>query len=198
MVSEVLKTSGTFDAADPDNPTSPPQGNMSGHGVGIISGNYGKYFCEEHGYIIGIMSVMPKTAYMQGIEKHWLKYEDPTQIYFSNFAHIGEQGIEPREVYAWDHATMTDPFGYVPRYAEYKYMNNRVAGDFRTSLVHWHAARRFSNPPELNQEFIECDAPLDDINRIFAVVDPTQDKLYAHVLNKISALRGMPKYGTPI
>lgn len=195
MVSEVLNTSGF------DNGTEAlPQGNMSGHGVGVVSGGkYGKYFCQEHGYIMCIMSITPRSAYMQGIEKHWLKYEDPTQIYFDSFAHIGEQEIVRRELYAWEvPAIGAETFGYIPRYAEYKYMNSRVAGDFRTSLLHWHSARRFSNNPLLNQDFIEVQAPVNDLDRIFAVTDPDIDKFYCHVLHKIKAVRAMAKYGTPI
>lgn len=194
VVSEVLNTTGDTGASSPL-----PQGNMSGHGVSVTSGSYGKYFCQEHGYIIGILSVIPRTAYMQGIEKHWLKYEDPTQIYFDTFAHIGEQEILNRELYAWEGAVVgAETFGYIPRYAEYKYMVSRVAGDFRTTLLHWHNARRFSNPPQLNQDFIEVDAPVNDMDRIFAVVSPDIDKFYIHVLHKIKAIRAMPKYGNPI
>lgn len=194
MISEVLNTTGDTGAADPV-----PQGNMSGHGVSVTEGYSASYFCQEHGYIIGIMSILPRSAYMQGIDKHWLKYDDPTQIYFSAFAHIGEQEILKRELFAWQGAAVgAETFGYIPRYAEYKHMSSRVAGDFRTTLVHWHSARRFSNPPELNQAFIEVDAPVNDLDRIFAVTDPDIDKMYCHVLHKIKATRAMPKYGNPI
>ena len=50
-----------------------PQGNMAGHGVSVGSSNYVSYKCEEHGYIIGLCTVMPKTAYQQGIPKHFNK-----------------------------------------------------------------------------------------------------------------------------
>jgi len=188
VVSEVLNTTGTDDL---------PQGNMSGHAVSVTSGQYGSYFCEEHGYIIGIMSVLPRTAYTSGTPKHFLKYEDPTQIYFPAFAHIGEQEVESREIYGYQTAAV-NPFGYVPRYAEYKYMNSRVCGDFLTTLAHWHDARRFSNAPLLNQQFIEATPATNDLNRIFAVLADDTDHLYCHVLNKIGATRPMPKYGTPI
>lgn len=193
IVSEVLST------AQVNGDTEDiPQGNMTGHGVSVTSGKYGKYFCQEHGWIIGIMSILPRSAYMQGIDRHWLKFQDPTQVYFDAFAHIGEQEIQQRELYAWEGGDGDDTFGYIPRYAEYKYMNSRVAGDFRTTLVHWHSARRFSNPPQLNQDFVEVSAPINDLNRIFAVTDEEVDKFYCHVLHKIRAIRGMPKYGNPI
>ena len=54
---------------------------MAGHGISVSSGNYGSYNVEEHGYIIGIMSVMPKTAYQQGIPKTYLK-NDPLDYFW--------------------------------------------------------------------------------------------------------------------
>lgn len=183
-ISEIVNTTGEVDGL--------PQGNMAGHGVGVTSGRYGKYFCEEHGYIMGIMSVMPMTAYQQGIPKHFIKTEHPTQLYWPSFANIGEQEILRKEVYA-DSTDPEDTFGYVPRYAEYKFENNRVAGDFRSTLNFWHAGRIFETEPQLNEDFIVSD-PTD---RIFAVQDET-DNLWVNVLNKVKAVRPMPKFGTPM
>ena len=169
-----------------------PQGNLAGHAISVTSGNYGKYFCEEHGYIVGIMSVMPKTAYMNGIPKHFLKITDKFEIYWPEFANIGEQAIINSEVH-WDHATPQDTFGYIPRYAEYKFINSRIAGDFASSLNYWTMARNLDSSVALNQEFIEC-TPTEDI---FAVTDPDVDKLYSHIYHKIRAVRPMPFYGNP-
>lgn len=185
VISEVLNTSGTQDQL--------PQGNMAGHGISVSSGNSGSYYCEEHGYIIGVMTVMPKTAYQQGIPRTFLKL-DPLDFYWPSFANIGEQEVQVQELYAYT-PNQTDTFGYVPRYAEYKYMPSRVAGDFRTSLDYWHLGRIFGSEPTLSQEFIECTPQ--ETDRIFAVTDPDAQKLYCHVLNKIKAVRPMPKYGTP-
>jgi len=184
IISEVLNTTGTNDS---------PQGGMAGHGISVQQGKYGSYFCEEHGMIMGIMSIMPKTAYMQGIPKHFLKNTDPFQYYWPAFANIGEQEVSPTELYAYQD-NQDEVFGYVPRYAEYKFVNNRVAGDFASSLDFWHLARIFGSIPNLNQTFIE--ATPGAVNRIFAVQDGV-DSILAHVLHKISAVRSMPKFGTP-
>jgi len=184
VISEVLQT-GQSD--------STPQGNMAGHGISVTSGRAGSYFCEEHGYIIGIMSVMPKTAYQQGIPKTYLK-NDPLDYFWPSFANIGEQPVTKNEIYAYT-SNANDTFGYVPRYAEYKYMPSRVAGEFRTSkLDFWHLGRIFDTEPNLNQTFVECNPT----TRVFAVEDVEGDHLYCHVLNKIRAIRPMPKYGTPM
>ena len=184
VVSEVLNTTGQDGGL--------PQGNMAGHGISVTSGKSGSYYCEEHGYIIGIMSVMPKTAYQQGIPRTFLK-TDSLDYFWPTFANIGEQEVAKQELYAYT-ANANDTFGYVPRYAEYKYMPSRVAGEFRTSLNYWHLGRIFATEPSLNSDFIECDPT----KRIFAVEDPETDVLYCHVLNKIKAVRPMPKYGTPM
>jgi hypothetical protein len=183
IISEVLNTSATAEEA---------QGNMAGHGVAVSTGKYGNYFCEEHGYIIGIMSVMPQPAYQQGIPKTYLK-TDPLDFFWPSFAHIGEQPVTNNELYAYT-ATAEDTFGYVPRYAEYKYQPSRVAGDFRTVLDYWHLGRIFATQPALNQAFIECDP--DQVERIFAVQDG-EDNLYCQIMHKIKAVRPMPKFGTP-
>lgn len=182
VISEVLNTTGTNDA---------PQGDMSGHGVSVVNGNKDSYYCEEHGYIIGIMSILPKPAYFQGINRTFLRRE-PTDFYFSSFANIGEQEVITRELYAYN-TQSENPFGYIPRYAEYRYMENRVCGDFRTTFEDWHHARKFAQTPTLSAPFIVCDPD----KRIFAVEDPTIQTLYCQVYNKVMSMRPIPKYGTP-
>ena len=183
IISEVLNTSAT---------ANEPQGNMAGHGVAVSTGKYGNYFCEEHGYIIGIMSVMPQPAYQQGIPKTYLK-TDPLDFFWPSFAHIGEQPVQNNELFAYT-ATGEDTFGYVPRYAEYKYQASRVAADFRNLLDYWHLGRKFATQPALNQAFIECTPQ--QVERIFAVQDG-EDNLYCQIMHKIKAVRPMPKFGTP-
>lgn len=184
VISEVLNTTGIDGEL--------PQGNMAGHGISVAGGNNGSYFAEEHGFIIGIMSVLPKAGYSQGIPKHFLK-SHPLDYYWPSFANIGEQPIEQQELYAYT-ANAENTFAYTPRYAEYKYLQNRIAGDFRTSLNYWTLSREFATEPNLNQSFIECKP--DDTLRIFAVQDGT-DPIYCQVVNKIYARRKMPVYGTP-
>lgn len=182
IISEVLNNTGTEDA---------PQGAMAGHGVSVQQGSYGSYFVKEHGWIIGIMSVMPKTAYQQGIPKHFLKFTDKYQHYWPEFANIGEQEILNKEIFAYQGSASEEVFGYTPRYSEYKYVNNAVTGAMRDSMAVWHDGRIFTTAPALNAAFIEC-VPS---NRIFAVDAP--GTMIAHVLSKVYASRLMPKFGTP-
>jgi hypothetical protein len=190
VISEIVNTTGQVN--QPGEDSGLPQGNMAGHGMSVSSGRSGTYYCEEHGYIIGIMSIMPKTAYQQGIPKTYLK-NDTLDYYWPSFANIGEQPVTNDEIYAYT-SSGQQTFGYVPRYAEYKYMPSRVAGEFRNSLDYWHLGRKFTSLPALNKAFVECDAT----KRIFAVNNSGTNSLYCHVLNKIKAVRPMPKFGTPM
>lgn len=189
MISEVLQTSQTTTGTG-----ASAQATMAGHGLATTSGRLINYKCKEHGYIIGIMSVMPKTAYQQGIPRHYLK-DDRMRYYWPSFAHLGEQEVLNKELYfAVGDGDNDKTFGYVPRYAEYKFNPSRVAGEFRTSLAFWHMGRIFSARPNLNSSFIEADPT----PRIFAVTAGNNNKIYAHVFHKITAIRPMPKFGTPM
>lgn len=187
-ISEVLQTSET-------NSSVTPQGNMAGHAISVGQGKPVTHYAEEHGYIIGLMSVMPKTAYQNGIPRHLTRF-DKYDYYWPTFAHIGEQGILNKEVYVSADADEQDEvWGYTPRYSEYKFINDSVHGDFRTSLGFWHMGRKFANLPPLNNDFIQMDFL--EVNRIFAVQGQPNANLWAHVLNEVKAKRKMPVFGNP-
>lgn len=183
-ISEVLQTS--------ESGAETPQGNMAGHGVGVVASKYGNYYCEEHGYIMGIMSVMPKSGYFQGIDRHWLMINDPTEFPWPSFANLGEQPVLNAEVFAWT-AAWDDTFGYNPRYSEWKYMNNRSVQEFNTSLLFWTLDREFDDVPPLDAEFVSADVS----DRIFAASEELVDSVLAYVHHNISVVRALPKYGTP-
>ncbi|WNK13895.1 MAG: major capsid protein [Microvirus sp.] len=185
MISEVLAN---FESAET------AQGKMAGHGVSIGNQSGFKYTADEHGYIVGILSVLPRTCYMQGINRMFFK-ENKFDFYFPEFAHIGEQPIFGKEIY-WDKGNVGNDtvFGYQSRFADYKYTPDSVHGEFRTNLEYWHLARKFANRPQLNHSFTEC---VPD-TRIFAVQDEATQKLWIQLYNNIQAIRPMPVYGTPI
>ena len=158
---------------------------------------------EEHGWIIGILSVIPEAAYMQGMPRKFLK-RDKFDFAWPLLANLGEQEIQSQELYFDASATAEtneQGFGYAPRYSEYKFGAGQVHGDFRTSLVDFHGTRIFDSRPALNTEFVEVDAAKDGndgLNRIFAVQSGMVDHLWVYLYNDIKVRRCLPKYGTPI
>lgn len=185
-VSEVLQTSSTDETS--------PQANMAGHGISAsVNHGFTRYF-EEHGYIIGIMSVMPRTGYQQGVPRDFRKF-DNMDFYFPEFAHLGEQEIKNEELYLNQYdADNSGTFGYTPRYAEYKYSLNEAHGDFRGNMAFWHLNRIFTEKPNLNTTFVECNPS----NRVFATAETSDDKYWIQLYQDVKALRLMPKYGTPM
>ena len=184
-ISEVLQTSST-DAET-------PQGNMAGHGVGVVSGYKGHYKVYEHGYIICMNSIIPRTAYQQGINKTWLRTEDPVDYYLPDMANIGEQTVKNREIFAFQGAASDDDFGYQARFGEYKTMPSFVTGQMRTTYNFWQHGRIFATPPALNATFINCTPDY----RVFAVTDEDEDHYFVHIYHQLKVVRKMPKFGTP-
>lgn len=183
VISEVLQQSQS---------DTTPQGTMSGHGINYGTSHEFSRSFEEHGYIIGIISVMPKTAYQDGLPKHFQKF-DKFDYFWASFAHLGEQPVYKKELYV-NSEDGDEVFGYVPRYSEYKYIPSTVHGDFRGNLNFWHMGRIFDAEPNLNSDFITCD--FETINRAFAVQDGTHN-LWCHLYQKVKAIRPVPVYSTP-
>jgi len=192
-ISEVLNTAGLTSETEGGN----VQGAMSGHGISAGAGNGFRKKFEEHGIILGIMSVLPRTTYQDGVNRYWRK-NDKFDFYWPSFANLGEQEVLNSELF-FDHQTVEanqlkdKTFGYQSRYSEYKYQNSSVHGDFRDNLDYWHMGRKFTAMPVLNNNFVESDPT----QRIFAVEDEEEHKLYSQIYNRISALRKMPYFGTP-
>lgn len=196
VFSEVLNTTGMLkynnpDTGQPDDMGS-PQGTMTGHGIAAANGKMGTYYATEHGWIIGVLFITPKTTYQQGIPKKFLK-EDREDFFTPELAQIGEQAVTNQEVYSYT-ATKTNTFGYLPAYYEYRASQSRVAGDFRTTLNFWHLGRIFATQPALNQAFMEV--TYDATKRIFAVQDGS-DTFWMHILHKLDTIRPVNKFGTP-
>lgn len=187
VISEVLQTSAT-DATS-------PQANMAGHGISVQQTHQFKKHFSEHGYVIGIMSIMPRTAYFQGQHRMWNR-ETKYDWYLPVFAHLGEQAVLNQEIYAqkpgavgFDQNKKT--FGFTPRYQEYRKIPSTVHGEFRSTLDFWHLARKFDSLPALNGEFVACNASM----RPFAVTD--EDNCWVQVGHILKAIRPIPKYGNP-
>ena len=188
VVSDVLQTSATDQTS--------PQANQAGVGGSIGRTASFKRWFEEHGYVIGIMSILPDASYQQGMPRQYMKF-DRYDHYWPQFANLGEQDVRPSELYysPGDSLTYDDEiaFGYNPRYSEYKYIPSTVHGDFRENLKFWHLGRIFDERPGLNGDFIEA-KPRNDV---FAVTEEKTHHFLFNIQHHLRAIRPMPYYGTP-
>lgn len=179
--SEVLQTG-------PGEDTGSDVGALKGHGIAGVRSNRYRRFFEEHGYVFTLVSVLPKTMYMNGIQRSYnRRFKD--DFWQKEFEHIGQQVVTNREVYA-THASPDATFGYQDRYDEYRRAESGVAGEFRTTLNYWHLARDFSSAPALNETFVKA-VPTE---RVFAV--NSADVLWVMARHNIQARRMLAKTGT--
>lgn len=168
---------------------SDPVGEMRGHGISAMRSNRYRRFFEEHGYIVSVMSVRPKTIYAQGLARHWNR-RIKEDFFQKELQHIGQQEVLNKEVYA-SHSSPDDVFGFQDRYDEYRRTESSVAGEFRTSILdYWHFARVFANDPALNSSFVTC-VPTE---RTFA--SQINDTLYVMANHSIQARRLLARTGT--
>lgn len=167
------------------------------------SNNKIRTYCDEHGYIIGIMCVFPEPVYSQMLPKHFIKTESPLDFYFPEFGHIGMQPITYNEVTPLEVAssdavnntdTINDVFGYQRAWADYLANNDQVHGDFRTSLSEYVVSRVFNDKPELGHDFIAINS--DEIDDVFVVTDDS-DKMLGELRFDVRAKRPIPRYGIP-
>ena len=183
IISEVLQTSSTD--------VTTPQGNMAGHAMGLSSSFCGKYSATEYGLIIGIMSVMPKPSYQQGIDRQWLR-RTTYDFFFPEFVNLSEQAVLNAEIYASAvEKDNLDIFGYQGRYNEMRVKSNMVCSQMRDTFDYWHLGRQFSSLPVLNDEFIECIPS----KRIFA--SESEPGLIVSFGNVIKAFRPLPLMPEP-
>jgi len=190
IISEVLSTVPTDLGGE-------AQGTLAGHGITADRNFAGSYKVKEFGLIMGIMSVMPRSAYQQGINRQWLR-RTKYDFYFPEFAHLSEQGIEQAEIYATGVAAEnTTLFGYQGKYDEMRVKQNMVANWMRTnatiSFDYWHLARAFESAPILDETFISTEGNIR--KDIFAV--PSEPGLIVNFANKIRAVRPMPAASDP-
>lgn len=194
-ISEVLQTSASTENSD--------LGDMAGHGISAGTSKQFRRFFEEHGFIIGILSIMPKTSYMNGTARVFRKF-DKFDYAFPEFANLGEQAVYNSEIYqVSDNSGTADimyndrTFGYQSRYAEYKYVPNTVHGDLRTEAFSpWTLVRSFDHPPVLTGQFVSADSNNNDLGRIFPVTDSDTQFIF-QCFHNLKAVRMLPKFAIP-
>lgn len=172
-----------------------PQGNLAAYGVASDSFHGFTKSFTEHGVIVGLVSVRADLTYQQGINRMFSR-EGRFDYYYPVFAHLGEQAILNKEIYAQGTEDDEGVFGYQERYAEMRYYPSVITGKLRStyaqSLDVWHLAQKFESLPTLSSEFIQENPPID---RVIAVQDEPQFILDAYF--DLKTVRPMPLYGTP-
>lgn len=174
-----------------------PQGNLAAYGLASSTAakhGFTKSFVE-HGIIIGLLNVRADLTYQQGIPRMFSR-RTRFDFYWPVLAHLGEQAILNKEIYAQGTSADDDVFGYQERYAEYRYFPSMITGKLRStdpqSLDVWHLSQKFDNLPTLSAQFIEDNPP---VSRILAVQNEPQFIIDSYI--EMKCARPMPVYGVP-
>ena len=175
--------------------TTTPQGNLSGYATtGFMGHRFNKSF-TEHSVLIGMACVFADLTYQQGLPRHFSR-QTKFDFYWPALAHLGEQSILNKEIYAQGNATDDLVFGYQERYAEYRYKPSYITGQMRSnfaqSLDTWHLAQDFGSLPALNSSFIEENPPVDRVTAVASYPNMVLDMYF-----KLKCARPMPTYGVP-
>lgn len=180
-------------------------GTKYGQGMTADVNNLGTYYASEFGVMMIVAFLRPKTSYMQGINRQWLK-NNTFDFFNPLFTALGEQEVLNEEIFAksGDSDPLTDKnsnrsiWGYEARYNEMRYNADLVTGKMRpakqtgeASFDYWHLGRYFDQLPNLNGEFLKCNPD----KRIFQATDEVG--FICHIGNRIKALRPLPYMAVP-
>lgn len=193
MVNQISQTTPTENS---------PLGDYAGQASGIGTGQTINEYFDEHGFVIGILSVVPVPNYSQLLPKHFTK-RDAFDYYFPQFGHIGMQPIKYNEicpVQAYQDSTeqnnvLDETFGYQRAWYDYLASTDEVHGEFRTTLRNFVLNRTFDIKPELSKEFLTVDPK--QLNDVFAIQDENYDKIMGQIYFDVKAKRPIPLYGIP-
>lgn len=191
----IAQTSGTGATGE-----ETPQGNLAAFTQAHGTGHKFAYAATEHGYLIGLANVRTDLTYQQGIRRHWSR-QTRYDFYFPAFAHLGEQAVLQKEIYALGTVADITAFGYQERWGEMRYTPNEITGMFRSNATGtidvWHYAEDFNTPPALNNTFIR-DPSQATFGRSLAVgALANGQQILMDILHQVQATRPMPTYSVP-
>ena len=196
-------------------------GSYAGKGIGDnVANGLVSYTSDEFGMLIIVSTIIPKTAYYQGMDRctfHVSRFD----FYTPEFDNLGTQAIATRELYVpihqlddGDEATGINydraVFGFTPRFAEYKKGYDNITGDLvlrsknvglegwtlMRDVSHYFDPRNGSAYADVvhDQDFVEADDAW-QYNRIFYTTDQQEDKFYIiHNFNIQSRFPGKTLY----
>lgn len=158
-------------------------------------------YCEEHGCIIGLMSIIPDVAYATGVSREHSRL-DQFDFPFPEFATLGMDAVYDTELMQRSITNEADGqemysivFGYQGRYYDRKCRHSKEHGELLDSMDMYTFSRRFysykeDTIPKLNERFVHCHPKLD----MFVVDNELSDYFRFDVFNKVRASLQLPLY----
>lgn len=185
VFSEVLQTSQTSDTS--------PLATLGGHGItgGVNRPIHIKVI--EHGFLMSIMHVMPRSQFQNIIPKYLLRksrFDMPNPL----FQGIGEQPLLRKEIYP-ESQNPDETFGYIPQFSELMSIPSTLHGHMKDTFLHWTMARVYTSEPVLSAAW-RYEKPSD---RSFAVQGEDQMQVcIGYEINSRRKFKNNPRPGIHI
>lgn len=179
-----------------------PQGNLTGiiYGANMDHG-FTRSF-TEFGYIIGIMNIYSDLTYFQGLDRHWSMLT-PLDLPLPVFANLTDEALYKKQIVLTGGSTDDEVFGYVERYAPFKYSQNTLTGLVRPNapqtIGQWSLAEQFASVPQNTDDFIEMNTPISRIEAVNA--GDGSNNPHAFIVNQKftgNVVRCLPAYSDPM
>lgn len=175
-----------------------PQANLASYSTAAHSGVGFSHSFDEHGVVLGLISVRAPYTYQQGLPREFSR-KTRYDFYWPTFANIGEQAVLNKEIYFQGTTADDGVFGYQEAWAEYRYKPSEITGQFRSdfaqTLDSWHLAQNFTALPTLSPSFIEENPPVD---RVIAVESESGfPQFLMDFAFNLKCTRAMPIFGVP-
>lgn len=174
-------------------------GNMSAFGG---SKHKISHYCDDYGFIMAIVSVVPVPVYSQLLPKMFLR-DDALKYYSPEFANLGLQPVTYGELCPLQLPSVDDSdfsklnnntvFGYQRPWYDYMYSNDEVHGLFRNELSQFILMRQFLTPPNLDADFLTVKP--DSMNDVFTVKQ--RHNILGMIRFNVDAKRPLPLYSIP-
>ena len=152
VCSDVTQTSSTSDTS--------ALGSKAGQALSAGSGYIGKFHSPDYGYIMSVLSIVPDSVYVSGVDRMWTQLEQ-SDVYFPILNNLSPQPILNKELFvSGDDSVDNDVFGYTERYSEYKSRRSSALSFFSLpdsqsyDFTSYIMARHFSTTPQLNNAFM--------------------------------------------
>lgn len=125
-----------------------PLGAKAGNGYSALSDINISFTAHEPGILMGVLSVMPKVRYVQGISRRWNRLERD-DFFTRELEHVGQVAVAAQEISCAygnsnNHQRIPtaakssdyDSFAFTQPYYDYKHDEDTLAGDF----MYYHGA----------------------------------------------------------
>lgn len=180
-------------------------GQYAGRGIGSGNASF-NYECKEHGIFFVTNEVCVNPSYVDGLDFAF-EQTDRLDFYQPEIDNIGCEAIPVRRLALkyneGNNPSLSEVFGFTPRYSAYKFAFDRVSGDFRiptlnTGLDSWYLSRTFNKDNSqawryISEKFCQntSDNSMNNLDRIFSDVSNTSDHFYSIFRLNCSMLRPM-------